>query len=78
LTIDEVVELTVNKEGCDAIVNWLQHTNDISDSYKPLSISWKSRHCDFIKASAPISHWEKILRTEFFEHKDLSSKKVSL
>jgi len=79
LTFDEVGEITSNGEGFDAVLNWIQHANDdISDSNEQFIISWKSRHCDFIKVSAPISRWEKLLRTEFFEHEDLSSKKNNI
>jgi subtilase family serine protease len=65
LTFDEVGELTSNIEGAMELLSWLE-ANGVTPS-------WISEHDDYIKASAPISVWETLLNTEFYEWEDQDS-----
>mmetsp|Transcript_31520 Transcript_31520/g.45379 ORF Transcript_31520/g.45379 Transcript_31520/m.45379 type:complete len:749 (-) Transcript_31520:235-2481(-) len=72
LNFDEVGKITGNPEGTKAIIEWLSNTYSSNDDLQvdKASIVWKSFHGDYIKATASISHWEKLLQTEFFEYHD--------
>jgi hypothetical protein len=64
LTFEEVGRITSNPEGAEQVKSWLK-THDIE-------VTWSSAHQDYLKASAPISKWEKLLDTKFYLWEDQS------
>jgi tripeptidyl-peptidase-1 len=63
LTNDEVSELTANKEGTNAVVEFLvQHGATLTSMTK---------NGEYIRASAPVDTWNKLLNADFihFEHR---------
>ena len=69
LTFDEVGEMTSNKDGALAVESWLIKNN--------ITIISKSRHSDYVKASAKISVWEILFSTTFYSWEDAASDIVS-
>jgi hypothetical protein len=74
LTFEEVGDLTSNRAATETILQWLKFTFSNSDNSleakETANIVWQSAHGEYIKATASIGHWEKLLQTEFFEYKD--------
>lgn len=66
LTFDEVGAMTSNPSGANAVEEWLTLNN--------IPVTWKSAHSDYIKATAKISQWERMLNTNFFLFEDHSRK----
>lgn len=73
LDFEAVGQLTSNPEGTQAIIEWLSNTYSSSGDLQinKATVVWKSFHGEYIKATASISHWEKLLQTDFFEYHDL-------
>jgi tripeptidyl-peptidase-1 len=65
LTYDQIGNLINNTEGTSAVVNWLT-----SAGVKILEVTPRG---EYISASAPVSLWSKLLDTEFYTLKHLSS-----
>jgi subtilase family serine protease len=63
-TFEEVGQLTSNPEGAKEVKDWLAANG--------IAASWESAHQDYIKASAPISKWEQLLDTKFYQWEDHS------
>lgn len=59
LTFDQVGQLTVNREGFNAVQNWLLSEN--------VTITWVHDYYDYIKATTRLSVWERLLNAEFHE-----------
>lgn len=57
LTFDQVGEFTTNREGYNVIQNWLLSEN--------IDITWVSTFNHYIKASATIKTWERVLEADF-------------
>jgi Pro-kumamolisin, activation domain len=62
MSFEEIGAVTANPTALAAIKTWLQESN--------IHISWVSPREEYILASAPISTWNKVLKTEFFEYHD--------
>lgn len=62
MTFDEVGAMIQNEEAMTSVTEWL-HSNSVI-------ITWKSKRGEYLKASAPISVWEKMFTTEFYEWED--------
>jgi hypothetical protein len=62
MSFEEIGAVTANPTALTAIKAWLQENN--------IHISWVSPRNEYILASAPISTWNKVLKTEFFEYHD--------
>lgn len=69
MTHKEVGELVKNPEGTAAVEKWLESNN--------IDLTWKSVHGEYLKASAPIEVWEKLLDTQFYQFEDTSSKRTA-
>lgn len=67
LTYKEITSITINKEGSDTITQFLTSQN--------ISIVHTSKRAHYIRATAPLSTWERIFNTEFFSWEDLTNKK---
>jgi subtilase family serine protease len=65
-TFHEIGAIVQNQEGYDKVKSWL-------DEYKVTIIS-VTPYKEYIKASAPVGTWEKMLKTEFYQHEDLTRK----
>jgi hypothetical protein len=63
-TFEEVGQLTSNPEGAKEVKDWLAANG--------ITVSWESAHQDYIKASAPISKWEQLLDSKFYQWEDHS------
>lgn len=59
MTFDQVGQLTTNREGFNVVQNWLLNEN--------VTITWVHEYSHYIKASASISTWERLLHAEFHE-----------
>jgi len=66
---NEVIALTSNQVATNAILKWC-HEND-------LNIVWQNRHQEYFQVSTNISHWETLLRTEFYQWEDHHPHSVS-
>jgi subtilase family serine protease len=66
LSFTEVHELSRNLEASTAVVDWLSLEN--------ITVQWISAHQEYIKATATIELWEKLLDTTFYEWADHSRK----
>jgi tripeptidyl-peptidase-1 len=64
LSYEEIGHITSNAQGAQEVLAWLA-ANDAN-------VLWTTNHNDYIKAEAPISTWEKLLRAEFYEFHDHS------
>ena len=64
LTFDQVGEMTSNTAGAEAVKEWLAQNN--------VEVTWESSRSDYLKATAKISQWERMLNTKFFEFEDKS------
>jgi hypothetical protein len=62
----EVDALVINDAGFQRVHSWLR-------SYSEIKVTWISRRKDYVKAVAPISLWEKLLDTTFYQFEDLST-----
>jgi len=62
VTYDDVGELTANPIAYDAVYNWLA-TNEVT-------VKWTSPRKEYIKAKAPISVWNRLLSTTFYQFED--------
>lgn len=58
LTFEEVGEYIKNPSGFKAVTTWLSE-----NGVKP---SWISKRKEFLKATAPVAAWEKMLNTTFY------------
>ena len=58
LTFEEVGNIIANHEAEGVIDSWL--------SSEKISVSWKSKRSEYIKASAKVSVWERIFATTFY------------
>ena len=63
LSFDQVGDLIANSNGTSAVVSWLESEG--------VSVSWTSHHSEYLKATANISTWERILNTQFFLYQDV-------
>eukprot|EP01031_Cornospumella_fuschlensis_P045754 gene45754-56003_t len=62
LSYEEITSLVINTVGSEAVISWCnQHA---------IEVTWVSRRGDYIKANAPVSLWESVLKTEFFVYTD--------
>eukprot|EP01038_Epipyxis_sp_PR26KG_P004236 gene4236-6013_t len=66
LTFEEVGELTSNPTSAKFVREWLES--------KDIKVTWESIHHDYLKATAPIGVWEKLLDTQFHAWLDHSLK----
>jgi subtilase family serine protease len=64
---EEVGLMVSNAEATAAVEEWLA-TNSIQ-------VTWKSVYGEYLKATAPIEVWERLLKTEFFRFEDISSRR---
>jgi subtilase family serine protease len=62
MSFDEVGEMISNQEALTSILDWLNAHN--------VRVTWKSQRGEYIKATAPLSMWENMLATEFYEWED--------
>jgi hypothetical protein len=69
LTFDEVGNLTSNKDGADAVLNWLAENK--------ISVKSMTAHMEYITATSSISVWESLLGAEFYRWEDTSKKSTS-
>jgi len=69
ITFDDVTALTSNPEAANAVTDWLGREEGVT-------ISWTSIRRDYIKASAKISVWEKLLQADFYEFEDISRQHI--
>jgi hypothetical protein len=60
----EIGEIVKNEEAYDRVKEWL-------DAYGA-SVTWSSPHKEYIKAVAPITTWEEMLSTQFYQFEDLT------
>ena len=63
MTFEEVGSLTSNIPGYFALKSWFEMNH--------MEVFYTSKRFEFMKVRAKISHWESVLRTEFFEFKSL-------
>jgi hypothetical protein len=63
MTFVEVGEITSNAAGTAAIMDWLGQQSLVD-------ITWQSKRGEYIKAIAPLSMWEELFATEFYEWQD--------
>jgi subtilase family serine protease len=63
MTFDEVGALISNPVGTVSILEWL-------GQYPLVDVTWKSKRGEYIKASAPLSVWEGLFATEYYEWQD--------
>lgn len=61
MTFDQVGQLTTNREGFNVVQNWILSEN--------VTITWTHEYLHYIKATAPVSVWERMLKAEFHEWK---------
>jgi len=61
-TFEQVGQITSNPEGAEEVTKWLKANN--------IPVTWSSAHQDYLKASAPISKWEELLNTKFYQWED--------
>lgn len=66
MSYEEVHALSCNKEGSQAVLDWLS-THDVE-------VNWQSTHREYIKATATIAVWETMLSASFYEWADHSQK----
>lgn len=59
---DEVIQLTSNKVATDAVLQWCRDNN--------LQVVWQNKHQEYFQVSTNVSHWESLLRTEFYKYED--------
>ena len=76
MTYESVGKLVSNPQGTNAIRQWLQSAITLREFGNNMvnvtaTISWESKNGEYIRAVAPLSHWENLLQTQFFEHQDL-------
>lgn len=69
LTFDEVGEIIKNEEGLQTVKDWLKFNN--------IEINWISKRSEYLRVSAPVSHWERLLLTTFYNWKDLAFHSIS-
>ena len=62
MTWEEVGAIRNNHAGADAIVSWLESHG--------VAVTWVSRAKTYIKATATVAKWERILHTEFHLYED--------
>jgi subtilase family serine protease len=62
MTFQQVGDLITNHEGAQATIDWLESHG--------IKYSWMSKRKEYIKATAPISLWEKLFDTTFFNYLD--------
>jgi tripeptidyl-peptidase-1 len=67
LSHEEVGRMVSNEEATAAVEEWLV-TNGIQ-------LTWKSVYGEYLKATAPIGVWERLLKAEFFRFEDISSRR---
>eukprot|EP01035_Chromulina_nebulosa_P040662 gene40662-54983_t len=60
LSYEEVGNIVFNNNGTDNVVQWLESEG--------VYVSWSSKHFEYLKATANISVWERILNTQFFQY----------
>jgi len=65
LTFEEVGALTCNINSTQTVVDWLESEG--------VYISWTTNHFEYLKATANISTWERILHTKFYKWQNLVS-----
>ena len=63
LTFDEVGSYIKNDAATTFVKNWLS-------SMSSISIEWSSRRGEYVRASAPISTWEAMFNTQFYQWED--------
>jgi tripeptidyl-peptidase-1 len=66
-TFHEMGAIVQNEKGYGKIKSWLEE-NDVK-------IIWVAPYKEYIKATASIATWEKMLKTEFYQHEDLTRRK---
>ena len=54
---EDIQELTSNQDGSIAVVNWLESNG--------VNVTYVTKGCHYIKATASISIWQQLLRTDF-------------
>ena len=65
LTNEEVGNIVSNSNGTNNVVKWLESEG--------VFVSWSSQHFEYLKATANISVWERVLNTQFFQYQQLQS-----
>jgi subtilase family serine protease len=69
LTFHEIGTLVVNEEAFGKIKSWLEENG--------VSITWVAPYKEYITATASIGTWERMLKAEFYQHKDLTMLKYA-
>ena len=64
LSFDEVGDFIRNDAAVSAVEQWLQENG--------AKVTWKTVRSEYIKAVAPLSIWEQMLDTQFYEWEDTS------
>jgi len=64
MTYIEVGDLTTNMEGFLAVKLWLEQHE--------MLITFTSKRFEFMKVTGPLSKWEALLHTEFYEYRHIS------
>lgn len=65
LSYEEVGNIVFNSNGTDNVIKWLESEG--------VYVSWSSQHFEYLKATANISVWERILNTQFFQYRQLQT-----
>ena len=65
LTFEELGAMTSNEPGAKAVETWLLDQN--------ITVSWKSAHSDYLKASASVNQWDDLLVANFYNWEDSSA-----
>ncbi len=69
LIYDEVGDQVRDRGGFEAVRTWLSEAG--------ANIIWHSPHLNYIRASASISVWEALLKTEFYEWESTTSERTA-
>ena len=77
LSFDEVTKLVINTVATESVLSWLKNSYTLDEDGQKVfaKVTWQSLRGEYIKATAPIAHWNKVLHTEFYEfsHQQKSS-----
>lgn len=70
LNYEEVTAITRNPVSSNLVAEWLKDNG--------AHITWSSKQKEYIKASAPIATWERMLHTEFYQWVDESAEEENI